>query len=257
VVDAPRPPAFLRGMLPPHETLVESARIGSIERLRELAGALGLAGARTEVREGPAAETIVALADECGADLIAVGDHGRRRGVWSLLGTTAEQVLTEASVPVLLAANLPDGAPTLVLAPVDNSALTPHVLAAADSIARGFDAHLIPLHVFDPLMYGRVQLVSTPRASDAVGREVRLAAEQWLEERVAEAGLDADRATPRVALGAPGFEILAAASRHGAQFIVMGSRGEGGIRRALLGSVARAVLRGAPCPVLVLQAPKG
>jgi len=98
-----------------------------------------------------------------------------------------------------------------------------------------------------------VQLVSTPRDGDNGGSEVRLAAEQWLEERVAAAAIDAARTSTRVCIGIPDFEILAAAARFDAAFIVMGSRGDSGLRRALLGSVARGVLRGARCPVLVLR----
>jgi nucleotide-binding universal stress UspA family protein len=39
----------------------------------------------------------------------------------------------------------------------------------------------------------------------------------------------------------------------GAGLIVMGSRGRGGIRRALIGSVSDAVVRHSHCPVLVVR----
>jgi nucleotide-binding universal stress UspA family protein len=39
----------------------------------------------------------------------------------------------------------------------------------------------------------------------------------------------------------------------GAGLVVMGSRGRGGIRRALMGSVSDAVVRHAHCPVLVVR----
>jgi nucleotide-binding universal stress UspA family protein len=38
------------------------------------------------------------------------------------------------------------------------------------------------------------------------------------------------------------------------RIIVIGSQGRTGVRRALLGSVAEAVMRNAPCPVLVARA---
>jgi Universal stress protein family len=38
------------------------------------------------------------------------------------------------------------------------------------------------------------------------------------------------------------------------RIIVIGSHGRTGVRRALLGSVAEAVMRNAPCPVLVARA---
>jgi nucleotide-binding universal stress UspA family protein len=50
---------------------------------------------------------------------------------------------------------------------------------------------------------------------------------------------------------APG--IVTVAEELGAGLIVMGSRGLGGIRRALMGSVSDSVVRHAHCPVLVVR----
>jgi nucleotide-binding universal stress UspA family protein len=57
-----------------------------------------------------------------------------------------------------------------------------------------------------------------------------------------------------VQIGKPAQEILNAAKTWPADLIVMGSHGRHGISRALLGSVAEAVMRHAPCPVLVIRA---
>ncbi len=55
--------------------------------------------------------------------------------------------------------------------------------------------------------------------------------------------------------GAPAETITRAAADWRADLIVIGSHGRSGVRRALLGSVAEAVMRTAPCPVLVVRAP--
>ena len=55
-------------------------------------------------------------------------------------------------------------------------------------------------------------------------------------------------------VGAPGAEIVKAAREWPADLIVIGSHGRSGMQRALLGSVAEAVMRHAPCPVLVVRA---
>src|SRR5829696_6990670 len=51
-------------------------------------------------------------------------------------------------------------------------------------------------------------------------------------------------------------EIVHLANEIGAGLIVMGSRGRGGVRRALMGSVSDSVVRHAHCPVLVVRKDK-
>jgi nucleotide-binding universal stress UspA family protein len=53
----------------------------------------------------------------------------------------------------------------------------------------------------------------------------------------------------QVAVGRPAEQILRVAREAGVDLIVMGTHGRTGWRHALLGSVAEAVLRQAPCPV--------
>jgi nucleotide-binding universal stress UspA family protein len=57
-------------------------------------------------------------------------------------------------------------------------------------------------------------------------------------------------------VGRPDEEIVALAEELGAGLIVIGSRGLGGIRRALMGSVSDSVVRHAHCPVLVVRKEK-
>jgi nucleotide-binding universal stress UspA family protein len=58
-------------------------------------------------------------------------------------------------------------------------------------------------------------------------------------------------------MGQVALEIVALAEELQADLIVMGSRGLGGVRRALMGSVSDSVVRHAHCPVLVVRPEKG
>ena len=85
------------------------------------------------------------------------------------------------------------------------------------------------------------------RRSEQRGREV-LDAEV---ERARSAGGTVEQA--HLAMGEPAREIVHLAEDLGARLIVVGSRGRGGMRRALMGSVSDAVVRHAHCPVMVVR----
>ena len=53
--------------------------------------------------------------------------------------------------------------------------------------------------------------------------------------------------------GRPDREVVHLSEEIGAGLIVMGSRGLGGIRRALMGSVSDSVVRHAHCPVMIVR----
>ena len=54
-------------------------------------------------------------------------------------------------------------------------------------------------------------------------------------------------------VGEPDKEIIRLSEEIGATMIVMGSRGLGAVRRALMGSVSDSVVKHAHCPVLVMR----
>jgi nucleotide-binding universal stress UspA family protein len=58
-----------------------------------------------------------------------------------------------------------------------------------------------------------------------------------------------------LAPGSPRTEVAAQAKQWKADLIVVGSRGRGALRRSLLGSVAQAVVRRAPCSVEIVRPP--
>jgi nucleotide-binding universal stress UspA family protein len=71
--------------------------------------------------------------------------------------------------------------------------------------------------------------------------------------QAAVAALDRSGLETQVLLGEPGVELMLFAEEVGATVVVVGSRGHGAIKRALLGSVSDHLVRHAPCPVLVVR----
>ena len=90
---------------------------------------------------------------------------------------------------------------------------------------------------------------TTPEELDADFKARFGAAQSLLEETRTELG-GGDGETA-VLEGSPGPAVCSYAGEIGAKAIVMGSRGRGGVRRALLGSVSDHVVRNAPCPVVI------
>lgn len=96
--------------------------------------------------------------------------------------------------------------------------------------------------------------VRFPEAAEKLRQDVRKEIQEVLDEqvkRIREAGGEVAEAHLRT--GEPDQEIVALAEELGSSLIVMGSRGLGGVRRALMGSVSDSVVRHAHCPVMVVR----
>ncbi len=88
--------------------------------------------------------------------------------------------------------------------------------------------------------------------------ELNEEAQRLLEAQVQQIEADGGTVTQaHLRVGRPDEQIVALAEEIGAGLIVVGSRGLGGIRRLLMGSVSGSVVRHAHCPVLVVRADKG
>jgi nucleotide-binding universal stress UspA family protein len=81
----------------------------------------------------------------------------------------------------------------------------------------------------------------------------RLEADGWSVVEQAAAALNVDGIELLVRRGDPGPALCQLAEELSAQAIVMGSRGRGGLKRALLGSVSDYVVRNAPCTVIITR----
>ena len=97
----------------------------------------------------------------------------------------------------------------------------------------------------DPLIEEELQRLSEQRSRELLDAEV---------EKVRSVGGTLVQAHLRE--GGAAQEIVGLAEEIGAGLIVMGSRGQSGIRRALMGSVSDSVVHHAHCPVMVVRPEK-
>lgn len=249
----PTPPGFLRGRFPAPEALIATAREGAEKRLHTLAKSLAPAAVQKEVRVGPVAEQIATAAKEFAADLVVVGKHGQRTGIWSRLGTTAERLVANSPAPVLVVPRVPAATPKNVLVALEDPEEAAWVLDWLRYVVERFGARVTALHVVSSaILAGVLSVVSDgPLRAEEVKSEIRGQSDQW-RSRFESAGVDAAAIDSELTFGEPGQEIIAAADRLRSDLIVLGRERGGRARRALLGSVTDEVLRAANCPVLVV-----
>jgi nucleotide-binding universal stress UspA family protein len=85
-------------------SLIDSLEAESLTYLQSIRAKLQKAGLRTSflIRQGPIAETILHVATEVNADIVAMSTHGRTGVSRWLLGSIANRVVNHSPIPVLL-----------------------------------------------------------------------------------------------------------------------------------------------------------
>ena len=137
--------------------------------------------------------------------------------------------------------------PTNILLATDGSGEAELAATTAADLANATNSELHVVHVgeFLPTM-----LAQTEVEPAQLEREAREQLDEQVR-RIEEAGGTVKEAHLR--LGRADEEIVDVAQDMGAGFIVMGSRGHGRMRRALMGSVSDSVVRHAHCPVTIVR----
>ena len=94
----------------------------------------------------------------------------------------------------------------------------------------------------------------TPEVAETSNREAKdrgESAAKAVAEAMGDLGYAAEQVESRLVEGSPGPVLCRLAADVDADALVIGSRGRGGLKRALLGSVSDYVVRNAPCSVIV------
>lgn len=225
----------------------------ALERLQSTAAASTFAGLSVScaVRTGVPFVELIAHAREQEDDLILVGEVGDDSGRGPRLGGTAERVLRKAQVPVWIARGAMDQLPQTILAPTDFSEASLAALRQAITLAGQWNARLVVVHVIEPIaqLYGWGAELA---GSQVYGIEPEALAPEWLalSERIPLPQLPMEQLTVR---GFAADTLVGVARERQADLIVIGTHGRSALPHALLGSVAEAVARRAPCSVLSVR----
>jgi nucleotide-binding universal stress UspA family protein len=116
------------------------------------------------------------------------------------------------------------------------------VVSAIDLVVPGEDAT------------GHAGPTITPEVAESANSEAResgQAAITAVVEAITDIGYAPEQVTTRLIEGGPGPSLCRLAGDVQASAVIIGSRGRGGLKRALLGSVSDYVVRNAPCTVIV------
>lgn len=228
----------------------EEARTRLEEQVQSIA-ADGDKVAQAHARVGRPDAQIVGLAEELDADLIVVGSRGLGPLRRALMGSVSTSVLHHAHTSVLVARGEPVSFPTKILVALDGSEEAAAAVRTAARLASASELHVVHvgelMPVYHPERHGYLTRY------DTIHDEARRLLDEQVEQLRA-GGVQIAQA--HLQMGYPDREIVAIAEELGAGLVVVGSRGLGGMRRALVGSVSDSVVRHAHGPVLVVRGEK-
>jgi nucleotide-binding universal stress UspA family protein len=237
--------------------------------LHDLAQRLGAAGAskvHARIAEGSAAETVLKVADDEGATLLAMTTHGRSGVARWAMGSVAEKLARHAKIPLLLLrsfrrnpyGDLEPAVPVefpfrKILLPVDGSEASLEAVTPAEKVAALYDSEVVLLHAMPPWPPAGAVLpgmeAGMPEPQPIPNPDQDPATEK-AAARLRHAGLAVVR---RTVAGDPAAEIVDLSHASGVDLIVMATHGRSGVARWMLGSTAERVVRSVGVPVLLVR----
>ncbi len=184
-------------------------------------------------------DAILKTAHDRGTDLLVLGTHGRSGFNRFLLGSVAERLLRESTIPMVTVretSGAAAGARSIqkILCPVDDSPAAKYALQAAARLATSLNAELTALHV--------VEAHAADRRPDLCS---------WLSE----GDRQACRVQEIVDWGESADRILNTASQSSYDLVVIGAQHHLFADTTVLGTTTVRVVRHSPIPVLTIVKP--
>lgn len=205
----------------------------------------------TVLDDGRAAEVLLKHAAE--ADIVALGSHTRGR-VARLLGSTSLTVAMHATCPVVVIRLAGEDAPPgpsagRIVVGADDSTRSQRAVdfAFGQADSRGIGLTAVLSWIGPDLD----ATTSPPHEWEQAAEDERVLLAEALAGRCAEHP-DVD-VVEKTALGDPTAALVD--ESRGAELLVVGSHGRGGLGGLVLGSVSQALLHRAHCPVAVVRSP--
>jgi nucleotide-binding universal stress UspA family protein/predicted transcriptional regulator len=209
----------------------------------------------TVIREGMSAEGIHDVADEVGAYAIVMASHGRGGVPRLVLGSVAERLLSQATIPVLLiraAGPIRPASFYEILVPLDGSALAERAIDQAREILP--EGGLLVLERIVEPVYEVIGEESAAMVLDEnATAQAEVEARAYMDRLAASLTALGLRVVARVQRGRSASEVLRAVEQSNANAIVMTTHGHTGPARWLMGSVADEVFRNTDRPVLLVS----
>jgi nucleotide-binding universal stress UspA family protein len=261
----------------PHEDQGRQSKIMAksqqiLERSSSIFQAAGVAVSEKKVARsssGSTVETIIGFAGEDRSDLIVTGTRGMGSFKRALLGSVSSAVAIHASCATLVVRSkkkegregqaqkhISIGS---IMVAIDGSENAQRALAAAVSLAKGLGAKLEIVHVVNiPSMLWT--LGTPPGATIPVGKVDDEGATARARELMSRAiiyaqgaGVESPKNEVVTDVVSPAQAIVELAEENGVGIIVIGTRGTGGFKKLVMGSVANSVLHYAHCSVMVVK----
>jgi nucleotide-binding universal stress UspA family protein len=252
---APVPPMIPFSIMPYEQNGEQTA----LSELKKVASECGVSSASCDVLGGaPPFDEICRLGQTIPADLIVTPTHGRTGLKHVFLGSTAERIVQHSSCPVLVtrenSAQSKNGSRfriKTILVPVDFSSCSREGLRYAIAFAKEFGAKIILVHA---TYLGYVYSCEGTAIYDIPGlqKAARKIAERKMRELVRFVNFGAVKYQTAFTNGSPVIDICAFAKDHDADLIITSTHGFTGFTHVLIGSIAKQVVRHAPCSVLVV-----
>lgn len=140
-----------------------------------------------------------------------------------------------------------------ILLPLDGSEPALEAVRHALHLVReGLNAQFVLANVQEPTYLYELMLAPDAEVLERVSGSAGAHSLEAGEALLKEAGIEYER---EVASGDPAHTLVDIVERYGCDAVIMGARGMGRMRRAMLGSVSHEMLHAAPVPVTIVKMP--